>query len=87
MAIESSIEQGFPARNSKFLSSIEQNPLLESNSKISIEQWSSQDSTRFEFDRTEGSARLELEMFDKKSTVRREGHLQSLYRILKLCDI
>ena len=64
LKLESSIEHGFPARNSKFSSSIEHNPLLESNSKISIEQWSSQDSTRFEFDRTEGSARVELEMFD-----------------------
>src|SRR5947207_146425 len=50
---ESSIEQVFHARSSKFSSSIEQRPL-----------W---DSTRFEFDRAEGSARLELDMLDSKS--------------------
>jgi hypothetical protein len=64
---ESSIEQRFHTRSSKFSSSIEHTPLLDSNSKISIEQTSLWDSTQFEFDRAEGSVRLELDMLDSKS--------------------
>src|SRR5213075_2670380 len=64
-----SIEQAFPARNSKFSNSIEHPPWLDSNSKFSIEQGSLQDSTRFELDRAKGSAQLELDMFDVKAYI------------------
>src|SRR5436190_24175731 len=67
---ESSIEQDRPARSSKYSSSIEHTPSLDSNSKISIEQSSLLDSTRFEFDRAQGSVRLELDMLDSKSVFR-----------------
>jgi len=67
---ESSIEQDRPARSSKFSSSIEHTPSLDSNSKISIEQSPLLDSTRFEFDRAQGSVRLELDMLDSKSIFR-----------------